>query len=423
MDVIYQKCCGVDVHKKILVACLYSGRKKETKSFGTSTRELKRLEAWLKENQCEAVAMESTASYWKPLYNVLEGNDSIKLIVANPLHIKNIPGRKTDKKDAEWIADLLRHGLVPASFIPEKPMRELREQLKYRQSMVTDRTAELNRLQKMLEGGNIKLSGTVSSILGMSGRTLLEGILENKKYSKEDIDAMFEDGTLSKRLQASSEQLAEDLEGILTVSQIQMMKHCLKHIDYLTACISDIDAIIDSQLTDEQLEAVEEISKMPGFSRISAKCVVAVIGTDMSRFPTPEKLCSWAGICPGNNESAGKRRSGRTNRGNALLKTTIVQAAQSASRSKDTFFAAQYERISIRRGANRAKVAVAHSMLIAIWHMLTLHEPYKDLGGDYYNQFNREKKAKAFVGKLEKLGYEVKIAESTSIIQEQTQQI
>lgn len=411
MDVIYQRCCGVDVHKKILVVCLLSGKKKEIKNYGTSTEDLLALLDWLKENHCEAVAMESTASYWKPLYNVLEASSDMKVVVANPQHIKNVPGRKTDVKDAEWIADLLRHGLIQASFIPGKEQRELREQLKYRQSLVWDRTAELNRLQKMLEGGNIKLSGTVSDILGKSSRTLLEGILDGKKYTAEDIEQMFEDHTLSSNLKASAEQLAKDLNGILTFAQISMLRMCLDHIDYLTKRIKELDKLIDGELSLEQREAVEALTAIPGISEISSKNIIAVIGTDMSRFPTDRHLASWAGLCPGNNESAGKRRSGRTNKGNALLRTTMVQCAQAASRAKDSFFSAQYSRLVIRRGANRAKVAVAHSMLIAIWHMLIFKIPFKELGSEYYNQFNRDKKANALKKKLIALGYDVFLTE------------
>ncbi len=410
MDVIYQRCCGVDVHKKVLAVCLMRGKKKENRNFGTSTCDLLALADWLQENQCEAVAMESTASYWKPLYNVLEATD-MKVIVANPQHIKNIPGKKTDVKDSEWIADLLRHGLCPSSFIPDRSQRELREQLKYRQSLVWNRAAELNRLQKMLEGGNIKLSGTVADILGKSSRVLLEGILSGRKFTQEDIEQMFEDRILSKNLKASAEQLAKDLEGVLSEAQIEMMKMCLGHIDYLTATILKLDKLIDNELSSEQREAVELLVDIPGVSKISAKAIVAVLGTDMERFESERHLSKWAGICPGNNESAGKRRSGRTTRGNALLRTTLVQCAQGASQSKGTFFSAQYSRLVIRRGANRAKVAVAHSMLIAIWHMLKYKLDFVDLGSDYYNQFNREKKANALKKKLIALGYDVEITE------------
>ena len=422
MEVIYKKCCGVDVHKKVLAVCLISGNKKEARTYGTSTKEIMALVDWLKEKECEAVAMESTASYWKPLYNILEGSD-IHTIVVNAQHMKNTPGRKTDVKDAEWIADLLRHGLLKASFIPDKPQRELREQLRYRQSLVSSRTAELNRLQKMLEGANIKLSGTVSNILGKSARVLLEGVLNGKKYSKDDIDLLFENGTLSKGLKASSEKLAEDLDGILTGNQISMMKMCIEHIDYLTKSIDSLDEIIDGGLDSKQHEAVEALTAIPGISETSAKNIIAVIGTDMTRFKTPHHLCSWAGICPGNNESAGKRRNSRTNKGNALLRTTLVQCAQSASLSKDTFYSAQYSRISIRRGANRAKVAVAHSMLIAIWHMLNYNEPYKELGSDYYNRFDVEKKTKALVQKLHALGVNVGILDDEGNLKATTENI
>lgn len=414
MDVIYQRCCGVDVHKKVLVVCLLRGKQKEIKSYGTSTSDLLDLMQWLVDNNCEAVAMESTASYWKPLYNVLEASD-MKVIVANPQQIKNVPGKKTDVKDAEWIADLLRHGLIQASFIPDKPQRELREQLRYRQSLVWNRTAELNRLQKMLEGGNIKLSGTVSNILGMSSRVLLDGILGGKKYTQNDIEAMFEDGTLSNRLKATSEQLAKDLEGVLTEAQTAMMKMCLEHIDYLTSSITKLDKLIEEELSSEQREAVEALTAIPGISGTSAKTIIAVIGTDMDRFASDRHLSKWAGLCPGNNESAGKRRSGRTGRGNALLRTTLVQCAQAASKTKNTFFSAQYSRLVIRRGANRAKVAVAHSILIAIWHMLKYKVPFNDLGNDYYNQFNRDIKATSLLRKLHDLGFVVEITDMRPI--------
>lgn len=261
----------------------------------------------------------------------------------------------------------------------------------------------------MLEGGNIKLSGTVSDILGKSSRVLIEGILNGKKYIQDDIEQMFEDHTLSKRLKASSEQKAKDLEGILTTAQIAIMKMCLEHIDYLTLAINKIDELVEAELSLEQREAVEALTAIPGISKVSTKNIIAVIGTDMSRFPTERHLSKWAGLCPGNNESAGKRRSGRTSKGNALLHTTLVQCAQSASRTKNRFFAAQYARLVIRRGANRAKVAVAHSMLIAIWHMLKNKMPFFDLGSEYYNQFNRDKKANALMVKVINLGFDVKI--------------
>lgn len=411
MEAIYKVCCGVDVHKKKIAACLLCGRKQKAREFGTSTDDLLEMLDWLLEAGCEAVAMESTASYWKPLYNVLEASD-IKVIVANAQHIKNVPGRKTDTSDAAWIADLLRHGLIRASFIPPKAQRELREHLRYRQSLVTTRTAELNRLQKMLEGGNIKLSGTVSNILGMSSRRLLEHIFSGKKLSRDDIEEMFEDGTLSKNLKASSEQLAKDCNGVLSEGQIAIMKMVISHIDELERMIHELDNLIDGLLSLEQQEAVEALTAIPGIKEVTAKTIVSVIGTDLEQFPTPEQLCSWAGICPGNNESAGKRYSGRTRKGNKMLRAVLIQAAQSAAKNEDSFFHAQYNRLVVRRGKNRAKVAVAHSMLTAIWHVLHDKVAFKDLGADYYNQFNKEKKVNSYVSKLEKLGYTVALEEN-----------
>ena len=382
MEAIYRICCGVDVHKKMIVACLRHGRRHETRQFGTSTEDLLELADWLVKEKCEAVAMESTASYWKPLYNILEGS-GIKVIVANAQHIKTVPGRKTDVSDAAWIADLLMHGLVNAS---------------------TMRTSELNRLQKMLEGGNIKLSGTVSNIMGMSSRRLLEGLLSGRRFTKDDIDEMFEDGTLSKNLKASSEQIARDCNGILSSGQVSVMRMVIAHIDELDGKISGLDKMIDGLLSLEQQAAVKALTAMPGIKETAAKNIIAVIGTDMSRFPTPQHLCSWAGLCPGNNESAGKRRSGKTRKGNKLLRTTLTQSAQSASMCKG--------------GKNRAKIAVAHSMLIAIWHILKEGVDFRDLGGDYYNQFNREKKANALMRKLTDLGFSVVIEDSEERIAE-----
>lgn len=417
MEAIYRICCGVDVHKKMIVACLRRGRKHETRQFGTSTEDLLELADWLVKEKCEAVAMESTASYWKPLYNILEGS-GIKVIVANAQHIKTVPGRKTDVSDAAWIADLLMHGLVNASYIPSREQRELREFLQYRQSLVTMRTSELNRLQKMLEGGNIKLSGTVSNIMGMSSRRLLEGLLSGRRFTKDDIDEMFEDGTLSKNLKASSEQIARDCNGMLSSGQVSVMRMVIAHIDELDGKIRELDKIIDGLLSLEQQAAVKALTAMPGIKETAAKNIIAVIGTDMSRFPTPQHLCSWAGLCPGNNESAGKRRSGKTRKGNKLLRTTLTQAAQSASTCKGSFFSAQYSKIAIRRGKNRAKIAVAHSMLIAIWHILRDGVEFRDLGADYYNQFNREKKANSLMKKLLDLGFSVVIEDSAERIAE-----
>lgn len=414
MEVMYSVCGGVDVHKKVIVCCLMRGRRKETREFGASTRELIELSSWLKENGCEMVAMESTASYWKPLYNILEAED-IPAMVVNPQHIKALPGRKTDTLDAEWIAELLRHGLLRASYIPSKPQRELRELLTYRKSLAADAASEQNRIQKMLEGGNIKISGTVSSVMSKSGQYLLSCVIDGEAIKADDIRRMIADGLISSRLKATPEELADDLNGILTPVQRKMIGICLEHIVYLNKRIDEIDSIIDDNLSSDMQELVELLKEIPGVGESSAKTILSVIGTDMSRFPTASHLASWAGVCPGNNESAGKRRSGKTRKGNSLLRTTLVICAQGASRAKGSFFSAQYSRLMIRRGKNRAKMSVAHSLLIAIYYIIRDRVPFHDLGEDYYNRFNTESKIKMYIRKLENLGVSINVEAATAL--------
>ena len=411
MEAMYSVCCGADVHKKVIVCCLLRGRRKEIREFGASTKDLIELSSWLQESGCEMIAMESTASYWKPLYNILEA-EGIPAMVVNAQHIKALPGRKTDTLDAEWIADLLRHGLLRASYIPSKPQRELRELLTYRKSLTADSASEQNRIQKMLEGGNIKISGTISSIIGMTGQQLLSCIIDGEAVSADDIRRMIADGLISSRLKATPEELAEDLNGVLTPVQRKMISICLEHIIYLNKRIDEIDSIIDDSLSPDMQELVELLTEIPGVGENSAKTILSVIGTDMSRFPTASHLASWAGVCPGNNESAGKRRSGRTRKGNALLRTTLVLCAQGASRAKGSFFSSQYSRLMIRRGKNRAKMAVAHSLLIAIYYIIRDRVPFRDLGEDYYDRFNAESKVNLYIRKLEKLGMAVSITPS-----------
>ena len=411
MEAMYSVCCGADVHKKVIVCCLLRGRRKEIREFGASTKDLIELSSWLQESGCEMIAMESTASYWKPLYNILEA-EGIPAMVVNAQHIKALPGRKTDTLDAEWIADLLRHGLLRASYIPSKPQRELRELLTYRKSLTADSASEQNRIQKMLEGGNIKISGTISSIIGMTGQQLLSCIIDGEAVSADDIRRMIADGLISSRLKATPEEIADDLNGVLTPVQRKMISICLEHIIYLNKRIDEIDSIIDDSLSPDMQELVELLTEIPGVGENSAKTILSVIGTDMSRFPTASHLASWAGVCPGNNESAGKRRSGRTRKGNALLRTTLVLCAQGASRAKGSFFSSQYSRLMIRRGKNRAKMAVAHSLLIAIYYIIRDRVPFRDLGEDYYDRFNAESKVNLYIRKLEKLGMAVSITPS-----------
>ena len=399
MGRLYERCCCIDVHKKLIVACLRTGNKKEVREFGACTRELLELADWLQENSCQMVAMESTGSYWKPLYNVLEAQE-LPAMVVNAQHMKALPGRKTDVKDAEWIADLLQHGLLTASFIPSKAQRELRELVTYRRSLVGEKSRELNRLQKMLEGGNIKLSGTVSNVNGVSGRRILNALVRGEEITRERLSEL-----VISRLKADPNKLLDDLKGILTPIQRKMIGVVLRHIDELDRHITELDDEIDNNMNDGEKAKVELLDDIPGVGPDSAKTILSIIGTDMSRFPSANHLCSWAGVSPGNNESAGKRYSGRTTKGNKVLKSTLVQCAHSAVMVKTSYFYAQYQRLSVRRGKKRAIVAVAHSMLIAIYHMLLNGEVFNDLGADYYNQFNVERKVHALLSKLNKLGW------------------
>lgn len=409
MEKVYDKCCGVDIHKKLIVACFKQGRKQEIREFGATTRELLEMTQWLEEGGCEQVAMESTASYWKPLYNILE-SAGLGAMVVNARHMKAVPGRKTDATDSEWIADLLQHGLLRASFIPDKARRELRELVGYRKSLIKEQAAELNRLQKILEGANIKLSGTIREINGKSGRNLLEAILAGEKIDLDKIMEMRRDKLIAANLKATDAQLVDDLNGVLSALQKKMMRTMLAHIDELAKHIKDLDDEIDRNMKDEEKIAAATIQEIPGIGNTSAEAIISVLGTDMSRFPTDGHISSWAGLCPGNNESAKKRKSGKTRKGNALLRSTLVVCAHSAVKVKNSYFYAQFQRISAHRGKKRAYVAVAHSMLIAIYHILKDGTHFQDLGAEYYNQFNTERKINAYLKKLKALGWQVPVS-------------
>lgn len=404
MERIYDKCCGIDVHKKIIVACLKIGKKQEVQSFGATTNELLRLTDWLKSGECEMVAMESTGSYWKPLYNVLESSE-MPCMVVNAHHIKAVPGRKTDVADAEWIADLLQHGLLKASFIPKKAQRELREVVRYRSSLVGERSRELNRLQKMLEGANIKLSGTVANINGKSARNILEYVLTGKTIDGTVYDAMYNNHTIAHNLKATKELIIQDLNGFVSPVQRKVMRILLNHLDELNLHIQELDEDINSFMNHDEKNATTAIENVTGIGEKSAQAIISVIGTDMGRFPSDAHLASWAGLCPGNHESAGKRKSGKTRKGNALLRTTLVVCAHAAVKNKESYFYAQFMRISTHRGKKRAYVAVAHSMLIAIYHILRDGVVFKDLGANYFNQFNKERKINGLLKKLKSLGW------------------
>ena len=398
MEVVYRCCCGIDVHKKVIVACLNKGGKRELRELGTMTGEIKELANWLTEAGCEMIAMESTGVYWKPLYNLFEimGLDAI---IVNASHMKALPGRKTDVKDAEWIADLLRHGLLEASFIPDREQRECREIGRYRKSLIDERAREINRLQKVLEGANIKLASVVRNINGVSSRKLLDTIIADETPDADEIVQL-----LHPKMRKNLDQIMLSIEGITTPLQRKLVARIVDHIDDMTRRIEDMDDLIKDYMS-EYDEAIAKLEDIPGIARRSAEVILAEIGTDMSRFPSAAHLCSWAGVAPGNNKSAGKRKHGKTTKGNKALKTTLTQCAQAVKKCKGSYFSAQYQRIVARRGKNRATVAVAHSMLIAIYHVLKSGSSFKDLGSDYYDNFNREHKINSYLKRLNALGW------------------
>jgi transposase len=403
MRVVYECCCGLDVHKKSIVACLLKatpgGRShKEVRTFGTMTADLLALADWLITSGCTHVAMESTGVYWKPVYNLLEG--AMEILVVNAQHLKAVPGRKTDVKDAEWIADLLQHGLLHGSFIPPAPQRELRELTRYRTSLVQERAREINRLQKVLEGANIKLASVASSVVGASGRAILEALVGGEETPEVLAD-------LAKgRLRAKREALLQALAGRFRPHQRFLLAQQLAHIDYLDEAIGTVSAEIAERLGPFE-EALARLDSIPGIGRQTAEVLLAEVGLDLTRFPTAGNLASWAGLCPGNNESAGKRHSGRTRKGSPWLRTALVEAAQAASRAKKTYLAAQYHRLVARRGRKKALVAVAHSMLVIVYHLLTRGESYNDLGHMYFDQREQHAVERRLTRRLERLGYKV----------------
>ncbi len=405
MEMVYARCCGLDVHKRTVVACLLvSGAEgtptKEVRTFGTMTTDLLALSDWLSAAGCTHVAMESTGVFWKPIYNLLE--DRFALVVVNAAHIKAVPGRKTDVRDAEWIADLLRHGLLRASFIPDRPQRELRELTRYRTTLVHERADEVNRLQKVLEGANIKLSSVATDLLGKSGRAMLEALVGGST----DVAALAQ--LARGRLREKLPQLEQALAGQFGPHQRFLIAQQLAHIDFLDASLERVSAEIGDRLRPFE-PPMERLQTIPGVGRRTTEVLLAEIGTDLSRFPTARHLASWAGLCPGNDESAGKRRSGRTRKGSPWLRTALVEAARAAARTKDTYLAAQYRRLAARRGAKRAAVAVAHSILVMVYALLTQQTEYHDLGNHYFDERDRQAVERRLVRRLEALGYNVSL--------------
>ena len=406
MQAVHERCAGLDIHKKTVVACVLTGSGKQIRTYGTMTRQLEALADWLAAEQVSHVAMESTGVYWKPVYNLLE-NRGLELLVVNARHIKNVPGRKTDVKDAEWIADLLRHGLLRASFIPGRDERELRELVRYRRTVIEQRAHDVQRIRKVLEGANIKLSDVASDIMGASGRAMLERLIEGED------DPVALSQLAQKGLRKKQDQLQQALAGSIGAHQRAMLRHLLDHVKFLERQIEELDGQIQERTRPFE-QVIDHLDAIWGLGRRSVEEILAEIGVDMSRWPTHRHIASWAKISPGNHESAGKRYSGRTGMGNRWLRAILVEAARNVSRNPHSYYAALYHRLSQRRGKKRAMVAVAHSLLVAIYHMIKDGTLHHDLGSDHFERLDRGQIARRAVRRLERLGYQVTIQEAAS---------
>jgi len=398
LEVIYQRCAGLDVHKKTVVAHVITPEAQKTRSFSTMTQDLLKLADWLHQHQVRDVAMESTGVYWKPIYNLLEGE--FTLLVANAHHIKTVPGRKTDVKDAQWIANLLRHGLLRASYIPERPQRELRELLRYRRSLIQQRAQVVNRIQKVLEGANIKLSSVASDVVRASGRAMLEAMIQG--IEEPEALAALAKGQLRNKAPA----LEQALRALMGPHQRMMLQSQLRHLEFLEEEIGRLNAEVETRMHPFE-GAVAHLDEIPGIGVRTAQQVLAEIGVDMGRFPTAEHLASWAKVCPGNNQSAGKRKSSRSGRGNPWLRAALVEAAWAAVRAKKSYLCPQYHRLATRQGAKRAVLAVAHTILVTIYHLLRYGTIYQDLGPNYFDERSQLATVRRAVRRIERLGYKV----------------
>lgn len=433
MRILYQRCAGLDVHKMSVVACVLTVRQAnrvedEVRRFGTMTEDLRELAVWLKSQAVERVARESTGVYWKPVWNILEAAE-LELLLANAQPVKALPGRKTDQKDSQWLADLLMHGLLKNSFVPSRVIRDLRDLTRSRARLAQWHATISNRIQKVLEDAHIKLASVASDVLGASGRWILQAIMQGKADAAELAD-------LSKgRLRAKIPELRKALEGQVTGHHRVLLNRYWEQFQFLEKQLAKTDAGIARRMryTPEELAqvkawlpagaplppgprqaALEYWMELPGISVISGSSIVAEIGTGMAQYPSAAHLASWATLCPGHDESAGKRRSGRTRKGNQWLRRTMSEAAWAASHSNDTCFAAQFRRIAARRGKKRANIAVAHSLLVTGYTMVTNQCHYKEVGACFFDNLNRNKVKSSALKKLEALGYDVTLKAKTT---------
>ena len=405
MEVQYARCAGIDIHKKSITVCVLireSGHREQKylREFGTTTSQILSCVDWLRELGATHIAMESTGVYWRPIWNLMEGQ--FELLLANAAHIKQVPGRKTDVKDSEWLGQLLQHGLLKPSFVPDTTLRDLRELSRDRTSLVAERSRLKNRIQKILEEANIKLASVASDVLGKSGRAMLTALVEGK----EDPEQLAElaQGTLRLKIP----QLAEARLGRVRPVHRFGLKQQLDRIDFIDKQIDELEKEIEQQNA-PFAEAVARLAEIPGFDRVTAWSVIAEIGINMEQFPSAQHLASWAGVCPGNHESAGKRLSGKTRKGSRWLRQKLCQSAWCASRSKKSYFAAFFARIAARRGRKRAIVAVSHALLVTCYYLLQRNCPFQDLGVQYFDELNREKLTRYFVKRLTRLGHTVKL--------------
>jgi len=404
MEVVHARCCGLDVHKKSVIACVLitqpdGNTERYIRTFKTMTTDLVALSDWLSTLSVSHVALESTGVYWRPVYNVLE-HEQRTLLLVNPQHMRAVPGKKTDVKDAEWLADLLRHGLLRASFIPPESIRILREMTRYRKTLVQQHADEANRLQKTLEGATIKLAAVATDVLGLSGRAMFAALLDGEQDP--DVLANLARG----RLRAKLPELRQALEGRVQPHHLVLIGQILAHIDALDEAIAQVQVEIERRLAPFE-EVLALLQTIPGIKAIAAAAILAEIGPDMSRFPSAGHLASWAGLCPSNKESAGKRMKGPVNRGNVWLRAIMGEVAWASIRTKASYFSAQYHRLARRRGKEKAAIAVAHSLLVVIYHVLNTGQPYRELGADYFVQLDATRIQHHHVRRLEQLGYTV----------------